>query len=89
MFLIVKYSKKFGIPCLCYCGRQYAISNSFLFLLQMRMAPLGLDNLVVVSDEARQAAYDVARRGGGGVDSKQVCNCLLTNSVWNIPPNKE
>lgn len=38
----------------------------------MRMAPLGLDNLVVVSDEARHAAYEVARRGGGGVDSKQV-----------------
>ncbi|ROT65886.1 Protein hu-li tai shao [Penaeus vannamei] len=37
----------------------------------MRMAPLGLDNLVVVTDEARQAAYEVARRGGGGVDSKQ------------------
>ncbi|KAB7495796.1 Protein hu-li tai shao [Armadillidium nasatum] len=39
---------------------------------QMRMAPLGLDNLVLVSDEAKQAAYETARRSGaGGVDSKQ------------------
>jgi len=38
---------------------------------QMKMVPLGLDNLFLISDEARQAAYDVARRGGGGVDSKQ------------------
>lgn len=52
---------------------QKAVGQTWFF--QMRMAPLGLDNLVVVSDEARQAAYEVARRGGGGVDSKQVCEC--------------
>jgi len=38
---------------------------------QMKMAPLGIENLYLISDEARQSAYDVARRGGGGVDSKQ------------------
>jgi len=38
---------------------------------QMKMAPLGLENLILITDEARQSAYDVARRGGGGVDSKQ------------------
>ena len=36
----------------------------------MKMAPLGLDNLIVVNDEARQAAYETSRKGGGGVDSK-------------------
>ena len=37
----------------------------------MRMAPLGFDNLVLIPDEARQAAYETSRRGGaGGVDSK-------------------
>ncbi|RXG56972.1 Protein hu-li tai shao [Armadillidium vulgare] len=41
-------------------------------IYNMRMAPLGLDNLVLVSDEAKQAAYETARRSGaGGVDSKQ------------------
>ncbi|XP_042874178.1 protein hu-li tai shao-like isoform X7 [Penaeus japonicus] len=63
-----------GVVC---CGEtvEEAWYNTYHTVLacetQMRMAPLGLDNLVVVSDEARQAAYEVARRGGGGVDSKQ------------------
>ncbi|XP_042222087.1 protein hu-li tai shao-like isoform X8 [Homarus americanus] len=38
---------------------------------QMRMAPLGLDSLIVVNDDVRHAVFDVSRRGGGGVDSKQ------------------
>ena len=37
----------------------------------MQMAPLGFDNLIMIPEEARQAAYAVAQRGGGGVDSKQ------------------
>ncbi|XP_069999773.1 protein hu-li tai shao isoform X7 [Penaeus vannamei] len=63
-----------GVVC---CGEtvEEAWYNTYHTVLacetQMRMAPLGLDNLVVVTDEARQAAYEVARRGGGGVDSKQ------------------
>jgi len=36
---------------------------------QMKMAPLGLDNLITVSDEARQSVYDQIRKGAGGVDS--------------------
>ncbi|XP_068236648.1 protein hu-li tai shao isoform X1 [Palaemon carinicauda] len=63
-----------GVVC---CGEtiEEAWYNAYHTILacetQMRMAPLGLDNLVLVSDEARQLAYETARRGGGGVDSKQ------------------
>ncbi|KAG0728377.1 Protein hu-li tai shao [Chionoecetes opilio] len=63
-----------GVVC---CGEtlEEAWYNTYHTILacetQMRMAPLGLDNLVTVSDEARHAAYEVARRGAGGVDSKQ------------------
>ncbi|KAK3876889.1 hypothetical protein Pcinc_018353 [Petrolisthes cinctipes] len=63
-----------GVVC---CGEtiEEAWYNIFHTVLaceaQMRMAPLGLDNLIVVNEEARHAAYEVARRGAGGVDSKQ------------------
>ncbi|XP_066939994.1 protein hu-li tai shao isoform X15 [Macrobrachium rosenbergii] len=63
-----------GVVC---CGEtiEEAWYNAYHTVLacetQMRMAPLGLDNLVLVSDEARQVAFETARRGGGGVDSKQ------------------
>lgn len=38
----------------------------------MKMAPLGLENLILVTDEARQAVFDAVRLGFGGVDSKSV-----------------
>ncbi|XP_064114096.1 protein hu-li tai shao-like isoform X5 [Macrobrachium nipponense] len=63
-----------GVVC---CGEtiEEAWYNAYHTVLacetQMRMAPLGLDNLVLVGDEARQMAFETARRGGGGVDSKQ------------------
>nr|XP_053630881.1 protein hu-li tai shao-like isoform X6 [Cherax quadricarinatus] len=63
-----------GVVC---CGEslEEAWYNTYHTILacetQMRMAPLGLDNLIVVNDEARHFAYEVSRRGGGGVDSKQ------------------
>ncbi|XP_050718270.1 protein hu-li tai shao-like isoform X12 [Eriocheir sinensis] len=63
-----------GVVC---CGEtiEEAWYNTYHTVLacetQMRMAPLGLDNLIVVTDEARHAAFEVARRGAGGVDSKQ------------------
>ncbi|XP_066939963.1 protein hu-li tai shao isoform X3 [Macrobrachium rosenbergii] len=72
-----------GVVC---CGEtiEEAWYNAYHTVLacetQMRMAPLGLDNLVLVSDEARQVAFETARRGGGGVDSKQrrLPSCLVT-----------
>ncbi|XP_071524299.1 protein hu-li tai shao isoform X2 [Panulirus ornatus] len=63
-----------GVLC---CGEsiEEAWYNTYHTILacetQMRMAPLGLDNLIVVTDEARHYAFEVSRRGGGGVDSKQ------------------
>ena len=44
----------------------------FCFVPQMKMAPLGLDNLILVTDEARQSVYDTIKLGYGGVDSKSV-----------------
>ncbi|XP_045126931.1 protein hu-li tai shao-like isoform X6 [Portunus trituberculatus] len=63
-----------GVVC---CGEtiEEAWYNTYHTILacetQMRMAPLGLDNLITVTDEARHSAFEVARRGAGGVDSKQ------------------
>ncbi|MCL4137813.1 UNVERIFIED_CONTAM: hypothetical protein GTU68_060658 [Idotea baltica] len=63
-----------GVVC---CGEsvEEAWYNTYHTVLacesQMRMAPVGFDNLILVSDEAKQAAYETARRGTGGVDSKQ------------------
>uniref|UniRef100_A0A2P2HWC0 Protein hu-li tai shao-like n=2 Tax=Hirondellea gigas TaxID=1518452 RepID=A0A2P2HWC0_9CRUS len=37
---------------------------------QMKLVPLGMDNLIMVTDEVRQAVYDQIRLGFGGVDSK-------------------
>nr|XP_045592625.1 protein hu-li tai shao-like isoform X5 [Procambarus clarkii] len=63
-----------GVVC---CGEtlEEAWYNTFYTVLacetQMRMAPLGLDNLTVISDDVRHSAFEVSRRGAGGVDSKQ------------------
>ena len=37
----------------------------------MKLMPAGVDNLVLISDGARKKAYDVARGGAGGVNSKE------------------
>merc|ERR1719259_1175077 len=37
---------------------------------QLKMVPLGVDNLISIDDETRQKVYAAAQRGGGGVDSK-------------------
>ena len=37
----------------------------------MKLLPLGLDNVILMSDEARKKAYETAHSGGaGGVNSK-------------------
>ncbi|XP_046385535.1 protein hu-li tai shao isoform X3 [Ischnura elegans] len=39
---------------------------------QVKMMPMGVDNLVLISDESRKQVYDAARRAGGAPDpSKQ------------------
>lgn len=37
----------------------------------MKIMPLGLDNVILMSDEARKRAFEVARHGGGGVNSQE------------------
>ena len=44
-----------------------------LFLSQMKLLPLGLDNVILMSDEAKKKAYETAHSGGaGGVNSKDI-----------------
>jgi len=39
----------------------------------MSIMPLGLDNVIIMSEESRKRAYDTAHSGGsGGVNSKDV-----------------
>lgn len=37
---------------------------------QIKMIPHGLDNLYTIDEATRRKVYDIAQRGGGGVDSK-------------------
>ncbi|CAB4065459.1 ADD [Lepeophtheirus salmonis] len=58
------------------CGK--TVEEAFFYLqnlvlacdTQVKMMPYGLDNLVVIDEESRTAAFEVSQRGGGGVDSK-------------------
>jgi hypothetical protein len=44
-----------------------------LFVFQMSIMPMGLDNVIIMSEESRKKAYDTAHCGGsGGVNSKDV-----------------
>ena len=36
---------------------------------QLKMAPLGLDNLVTIDDATRRKVYELGQAGGGGVNS--------------------
>jgi len=37
---------------------------------QLKMVPLGVDNLITIPEETRQKVYQTAQRGAGGVNSK-------------------
>ena len=37
---------------------------------QLKMAPLGLDNLIVIDEDQRRKVFELGQRGGGGVNSK-------------------
>ncbi|XP_067657480.1 protein hu-li tai shao-like isoform X15 [Haliotis asinina] len=56
------------------CGETMEEAYHYAFNLvaacdtQMRAAPAGLDNLVLVDDETRKETFKVASQGGGGVD---------------------
>lgn len=54
--------------------------------MQMKIMPLGLDNVILMSDEARKRAFETARHGGGGVNS-QVEGVINTDGATE--PKKE
>ena len=37
----------------------------------MKIMPVGLDNVILMSDEAKKRAFETARHGGGGVNSQE------------------
>lgn len=44
----------------------------------MKIMPIGLDNVILMSDESRKRAYVTARSGGtGGVNSKEVDSVVV------------
>lgn len=43
-----------------------------LIVLQIKLASVGLDNLILVPDDVRQLVYETQKLGFGGVDSKSV-----------------
>merc|ERR1712158_170377 len=38
---------------------------------QVKMMPLGLDNLVLIDDETRRKVFEIGQRGGGGVNTQE------------------
>ncbi|XP_021961097.1 protein hu-li tai shao isoform X3 [Folsomia candida] len=71
----VMFLRNHGVVC---CGEsvEEAFMNTYLTVLacetQMKLMPLGLDNVIVMSDEARKRAFETAHSGGGGgVNSKE------------------
>lgn len=58
------------------CGETLEEAFFYLYHLQLacdtqlKMMPYGIDNLVLIDDDARRKAFEVSQRGGGGVDAK-------------------
>ncbi|CAL8078267.1 unnamed protein product [Orchesella dallaii] len=70
----VLFLRNHGVVC---CGEtvEEAFLNTYYTVLacesQMKIMPLGLDNVIMMSDEARKRAFETARHGGGGVNSQE------------------
>jgi len=70
----VMFLRNHGVVC---CGEsvEEAFLNTYYTVLacetQVKLMPLGLDNVIMMSDEAKKSAYKTARQGGGGVNSKE------------------
>ena len=66
------FLRNHGMVC---CGKsiEEAWMNAYHTVLaadtQIKMMPLGLDNLVLIDEETRRKAYEVGSKGGGGVNS--------------------
>jgi len=46
---------------------------------QLKMVPLGIDNLITIDEPTRRKVFERAQRGGGGVNSKEG-----SNKVWGV-----
>ena len=42
----------------------------FVYQFQLKMVPLGIDNLNIIDEPTRRKVFEQGQRGGGGVDSK-------------------
>jgi len=68
----VMFLRNHGVIC---CGKsiEEAWLNTIHTVLacdtQIKMMPMGLDNLVMIDDETRRRAYEVGQQGGGGVNT--------------------
>ena len=66
------FLRNHGVVC---CGKsiEEAWLNGYHTVLaadtQIKMMPLGLDNLVLIDEETRRKAYEVGQKGGGGVNT--------------------
>merc|ERR1712079_921617 len=62
-----------------YCGESVEEAFFYAYHLvlaadaQLKMVPLGVDNLITIPEETRQKVYQTAQRGAGGANSKSEC----------------
>jgi len=70
----VMFLRNHGVVC---CGSSieeafHVCCNTVLACdTQMKMIPIGLDNLVMIDDETRRRTFEIGQRGGGGVNSSK------------------
>ena len=66
------FLRNHGVVC---CGRtiEEAWLNTWHTVLavetQLKMMPLGIDNLIMIDDETRRKTYEIGQKGGGGVNT--------------------
>merc|ERR1712226_1225247 len=51
---------------------------------QLKMVPLGIDNLVVIEEPTRRKVFEAAQRGGGGTNSKSEGGPDGSKKVWGV-----
>jgi len=51
---------------------------------QLKMAPLGIDNLITIDEPTRRKVFERSQRGGGGVNSKSEGGAEGSKKVWGV-----
>merc|ERR1712226_891527 len=51
---------------------------------QLKMAPMGLDNLITIDEPTRRKVFERSQRGGGGVNSKSEGGAEGSKKVWGV-----